>query len=205
MKIDKAAAWAWRMLLVLSLFLLAGQTKAIADDEIMAPKGFVLQSLDPTDGLIARPKNWFYQSHGTASGWLWIISAEDPTKGSYETGLRIQMLVGIQKGTGLTTEAFARNYLNQKRQEGQILKDCPDSDVGQFQRHCIESIEADSQPGHQGEKLHILTTVSWGKSMDMVVVSIFGAPDRNWDQVAPIADVMAKYRLLGPNFGKPKS
>ena len=86
-----------------------------AENDFLIPDGYVLQRLDPTDGRIAKPKDWFYESSGTQSGWLWTLSAEDPSKGGYETGLRIQLLVGIEKVTKHSTEIFAQSFLQQKR------------------------------------------------------------------------------------------
>lgn len=79
---------------VLAVFLasIAHAAAPVTDDAFPVPDGYVLQPLDPTDGKIARPKGWFYKSEGTASGWLWTISAEGPSKGIYETGLRMQLL-----------------------------------------------------------------------------------------------------------------
>ena len=75
-----------------------------APDDI--PAGYVLQHLDASDGKIAKPKDWFYHSSGTPSGLLYTFSAEDPSKngGNYETGFRIQLFVGVAKGTKRTTE-----------------------------------------------------------------------------------------------------
>jgi len=56
--------------------------------------------------------------------------------------------------------------------------------------------------GGKPTPFHILYSVMWGKKMDMAVVSIFGAPPETWDAVAPIANQMATFMLIGPNFGK---
>lgn len=48
----------------------------------------------------------------------------------------------------------------------------------------------------------IIYSVLWGKGLDLVVVSIFGAPPDTWQAVGPIADAMADFRLIGPDFGQ---
>ena len=56
-------------------------TDASNDDPLsIPPAGFVLQTLDVTDGLIARPKDWYYQSGSSSGGRTWIIAKEDPQR-----------------------------------------------------------------------------------------------------------------------------
>jgi hypothetical protein len=184
-----------------TLLLLALPLMCAAEDDVVVPEGFVLQPLSETDGQIARPKDWFYSSNGTPSGWLWTISKEDPTKGPYKTGLRIQLLVGVAEGTGRTREDFVRNFISGKRATSEITRTCPASDFGQFYRQCIEVLEPVQPPAGPGT-YRILYSLMWGKALDMVVVSTFGAPPEIWHTVAPIADTMTAFRLIGPNFGK---
>lgn len=39
------------------------------------------------------------------------------------------------------------------------------------------------------------------RAADMVAVTTLGAPETLWAEAAPIANVMAAFRLIGPNFG----
>lgn len=172
-----------------------------AEEDFPIPDGYVLQRLDPTDGRIAKPKDWFYTSQGTQSGWLWTFSVEDPSKGGYETGLRIQLLVGIERATKRSTETFAQNFLQQKRSAAKVVSECPAIDQGKFWRQCIEVVEHIRRP--EGlVPFHILYSVFWGKKLDMVVVNTFGAPEGKWQSVAEASKVMAKAEVIGPNFGK---
>lgn len=174
---------------------------AHAEDDFPVPEGYVLQRLDPTDGRIARPKEWFYASGGTPSGWLWTLSAEDPSKGGYETGLRIQLLVGVEKGTKGSTEAFAQNFLRQKRESAKVVGECPAVDQGQFKRQCLEVIESIQRPRGPAT-FHVLYSVFWGKKLDMVVVNTFGAPEEKWQSVASASKVMANVEVIGTNYGR---
>ena len=189
---------------ILAILLLALPLSCFAVDDIPIPKGFVLQPLAETDGQIARPKNWFFTSGGTPSGWLWTISKEDPAKGPYKTGLRVQLLAGVAKGGRQTREEFVQGFISGKRTSAKAIRDCPKSDVGQFYRQCIEVIESVPSPAGP-TTFRILYSVMWGKELDMVVISIFGAPPETWEASAPIADTMAQFRLIGPNFGKMRS
>jgi hypothetical protein len=185
----------------LFVFLCLWMLPSHAGEGFPIPEGFVLQRLESTDGRIAKPKDWFYVSSGTPSGWLWTLSAEDPSKGGYETGLRIQLLAGVEKGTKRSTEEFAQNFLQQKRASTMLVSECPVVDQGQFKRQCIEVIENVQRP--EGVKIyHILYSVFWGNKLDMVVVNTFGAPEEKWSSVSPFSKVMANVELIGPGFGK---
>jgi len=172
-----------------------------SEPDIFVPNGFVLQPLDPTDGKIARPKGWYYSSGGTPSGWMWTISEEDSSKGGYETGLRMQLLVGVQKETHHSTEEFALNFLQQKRAITTVLRECQTTDQGEFKRQCLEVLEEIEGP-HGKIRYHILYSVFWGKEMDMVFLNTFGAPEQKWESVRNISDTMSHVVLIGPNFGK---
>jgi hypothetical protein len=183
------------------LLLLAFAAGASAATTIEVPEGFVLQRLDATDGRIAKPRDWFYSSAGTPSGWVWTLSKEDPAKGPYKTGMKIQMLLGVEKGTGESRERFALNFIDEKRASTKLIVDCPKEDIGEFFRQCIEVLE-DLQVGGKAVPFRILYSVMWGKTMDMVVMSTFGAPPDAWNELAPTANRMSKFMLIGPDFGK---
>lgn len=172
-----------------------------AADDIAVPDGFVLQPLVETDGQIARPKDWFFSSQGTPSGWLWTLSKEDPAKGPYKTGLRIQLLAGVAQGTGKSREQFVQTFIAGKRSTSQVVRTCPASEIGDFHRQCLEVLEPAQPPSAKGQ-FRVLYSLMWGKELDMVVVSTFGAPPQDWQAVAPIADAMAAFRIIGPRFGQ---
>lgn len=172
-----------------------------AGDSFPIPDGYVLQTLDPTDGKIARPRDWYYKSEGTPSGWLWTLSEEDPSKGAYQTGLRMQLLVGVEKKTKKSRYIFAQKFLENKRASTDVVNECPETDQGQFRRRCIEVIE--NVKGTDGDNTyHILYSVLWGNTLDMVVVTTFGAPQDKWEAVRKVSEVMSAIELIGPNFGK---
>lgn len=186
---------------IFALLLSVLSVACLAANDIVVPKGFVLQHLTETDGQIARPKDWFYTSSGTSSGWLWTISKEDPVKGPYKTGLRIQLLAGVAKDSGKTREEFVQDFISGKRTSSKVMRDCPKSDLGQFYRQCIEVLEpvpARADP----ITYRILYSVMWGKELDVVVISTFGAPPETWKTAAPIADAMTEFRVIGPGFGR---
>ena len=174
-----------------------------AQTMVHVPEGFVLQRLEETDGQIAMPKDWFYASRGTPSGWVWTLSKEDTKLGKYQTGMRIQVFFGVEKGTGDSRDAFVKKVFASKRSSAQVLKECPRLDQGMFYRQCMEVIETVPGPDRSAA-YRILYSMHSGKEMDMVVASTFGAPPDTWKEAGPIAYVMAEFVLIGPTFGKTK-
>jgi hypothetical protein len=174
---------------------------AHAQQDVVVPEGFVLQTLEPTDGQIAKPKDWYYTSEGTPSGWMWTLSKEDTAKGAYETGMRIQMMFDVQADSGLTKAAFIDKFVRDKVASSEVIRNCPVTDEGEFFRRCLEVLEDIPLKG-VAERFHILYSLSWSKNMDMVVVSIFGTPLADWPAQAATADAMAHFRLIGPGLGK---
>lgn len=190
-----------RTLLLILLSLVA--VVSYAEENFPVPEGYVLQELDPTGGKIAKPKDWFYYSSGTPSGWLWTISADKATKDGFETGLRIQMLVGVAKGTKQSTESFAKKFLQKKIGSAKVINECPATDQGDFTRQCLEVIESIQRP--EGPKeFRVLYSVFWGNKLDMVVVNTFGTPNEKWETFKSISEVMSNIQLIGPDFGKSK-
>lgn len=63
-----------------------------------APEGYEIQLLEPLGGKILRPKGWYYSENHGGSQYSWTISKEDSSSGPYETGMKIQMFAGIEKG-----------------------------------------------------------------------------------------------------------
>ena len=164
-----------------------------------APAGYHVQILEATDGRIVAPDGWNYRSRGTPSGWLWTFSKESNADGSYETGLRLQLLVGVQKGTNKTPKEFALNFLEQKRRTARVINECGPSDQGHLIRQCLEVVEHLTSGG---DPYHIVYSVFWGKEMDMVVLSTFGTPEELWPEYSRVAKVMSEVQIIGPNLGR---
>lgn len=187
------------------LLVLCFASFCCAEDTFPVPEGFVLQPLDPTNGMIARPKNWYYMSEGTPDGWLWTLSAEDPTKGRYETGLRMQMIIGAEKALKVPRLMFAKQFIESKRMSTSVVRECPEVDAGMFTRQCLEVIEQIRRDNVM-ESYRIIYSVFWGKKIDLVVVSTFGARQEKWEEVKSISEAMSTVILIGKELGgKPAS
>jgi hypothetical protein len=154
---------------------------AIAAEQAKAPREFVTQVLEPTGGKAKRQKNWFYnESHGGPS-YTWTLSREDASKGPYTTGVRIQLIAGIKKGTGKSPKQFVLDYVASKKKEAKVLKTCGEKNQGLFTRVCLETVEGPH---------HILYSLFWGNDVDWVVVTIAGTTRELWGTYANTFDKM---------------
>ncbi len=156
--------------------------------EKSVPDDFELQLLEPLGGKILRPKNWYYTEGHRDPSYNWIISKEDVRKGPYDTGVRIQTLVGIQKETGQSPKDFVLDFYEQKKNSVQkVYKTCDPQDQGLFTRICLEVDEG---------AYRILYSLFWGNRVDLVVVSTAGAKKEDWPTYEPIFNRMAAFELI---------
>jgi hypothetical protein len=156
----------------------------------MAPTEFVTQVLEPAGGKILRPKDWFYDESHNESSYTWTLSREDTTKGRYATGVRIQTIVGVKKGTGKSPKKFVLDYVAAKKKAAdKIVNSCGETNQGMFRRVCLETEEG---------PFHILYSFFWGKNnLDIVVVSIAGTKKEYWDIYRPtFVEKMGKFELI---------
>lgn len=185
--------------LALALATLAGAfgtAGAAAQAPLSAPPGFHLQVLEATDGRAIVPDGWTYTNHGTADGWIWTFAKENNPDGHYDTGMRIQLVVGAATARHQSVADLARGVLEQKRRAGEVVVDCPATDAGDFMRQCLQTLEGTAP------RYHVLYSLFWSKKGDMLVVTTFGTPEPWWTRDAPIADRMAAFQIIGPDLGK---
>lgn len=152
------------------------------------PEGFVLQILEPTGGKIVRPKDWFYtERHGGVS-YSWVISKEDLEKGPYDTGVRIQTLIGVERESGKSPKEFVLDFIKKKKKEAkQIFDECEPKDQGLFTRVCLQTEERDYR---------ILYSAFWANGADIVVISTAGAKIEDWSKYSEIFDQMSRFELI---------
>jgi hypothetical protein len=163
-----------------------------ANSDTATPTEFATQILEPTGGTIPRPKGWFYtEAHRGPGSLLWTLSREDIAGGaSYTTGVRIQLLVGVAKGTGKTGKQFVLDFVAAKQREAKVIGTRGAHDQELFTRVGLETEEGPH---------HILYSLFWGNSMDMVVISIAGTTKELWRTYSPTFDKMAAFELIDPN------
>lgn len=153
------------------------------------PDGFIYQELDPLGGRALRPKDWFYASHHNQSSFLWIFSKEDLDKTkSYTTGVRIQMLLGVKKSTGMSAKEFIADFVAKKKKSAdKVHKTCEAVKQTFFTRMCLETEEGPHR---------ILYSLFWSDEVDMMVVSIAGTTLELWGSNTAIFDTMNQFEPL---------
>jgi len=167
--------------------------------EIEIPEGYELQMLEPLGGKIAKPKGWFCYGGMTESGCMWVISKEKTNQGEYDTGLRIQGEWKIKERIGKTAEASANNFLDLKKRQTVVVRECETTSVSPFLRRCVE-VEEDVERGKSKRKFHVVYSALWSNDMDMVVITTFGAPVEEWCTARDISEVMARFQLLDMDY-----
>lgn len=190
------------LLLLLAIPALASATVApatTAPAPDATPAGFERQVLDVTRGEILRPAGWHYSWFSTPHAIIWTVSREDASKGAYDTGMRIQFVPAVKAASGQTPEQVARGFLSGKAASAKVLRLCEEKANGDFRLVCLETSEPSGTPGRN---FRILYSVSWSNERDWFVVTIFGAPEAEWEALRPTIDAMARFVLIGEGFGK---
>lgn len=186
-----------KVLLALLVFLPWTSTDWVNADDPPAEQsasdedGFIVQILEPTGGKIDRPQDWFFAEAHRRSVYSWIISVEDAGGGKpYETGVKIQVFVGVEKAAGKTAERFLLDFLESKKNEAGVvvLDRCEASESGLFKRVCLETEEGND---------HILYSLFWGTGgLDVAVVVIAGTTKDQWETYVPMFRRMEEFELI---------
>jgi hypothetical protein len=159
------------------------------EPEETAPTQFVVQVLEPTGGRISRPKEWFYAENHNGHRYMWTISREDASKGSYTTGVRIQTFVGVKDGTGKTPKDFVLDFVAARKKEAtRIITTRDEKEQYLFTRIGLETEEG---------PYHILYSLFWGTgNLDVAVIVISGTTKDLWAMYAPTFDKMNAFELI---------
>lgn len=153
-----------------------------------APTEFVTQILEPTGGKLLRPKDWFYTESHNETSYTWIISREDASKARYTTGIRIQMIVGVKKGTGKTPKKFVSDYVAQKKKEAtKVMNTCGETKQDMFTRICLETEEG---------PYHILYSLFWNNKVDWVIATTAGTRKDLWDTYDPTFQKIGRFEPI---------
>ena len=159
------------------------------------PKGFTLQKLEATGGKIARPKGWYYNETATPTGYVWTISKEDSSKEPYLTGLRIQLIAGINETFKKSPQQLIKDIISERKSTAKIIDTCKEANKGMFKRICLETEEMiDNSKGNI--LYHILYSYFWSDRPDLVVLTVFGCPADEWQNVKDTVNIMSDFTLL---------
>jgi hypothetical protein len=172
----------------------AGVEADDAERKFAVPSGFEVQVLEPTGGRIARPKDWFYRESHREGHFAWTLSREDSAQGPYLVGVRMQAIFDARQQTGQVPHDFVAGFIASKRSVTQVQSECAERVVGLFKRRCIETVE--KSPASPTGDFRIMYSLFYDDEMDLVVLSIAGAPSNEWEQASPLFNVMAEFELL---------
>jgi hypothetical protein len=168
----------------------AGDTQAPA---FSVPPDFEVQVLEPTGGRIARPKGWFYAQLHREGHLAWTLSREDSTQGPYLVGVMVQAIFEVRAKTKQSPSDFVTGFVEAKRASTQVQSECPERAFEPFKRRCIDTVE--ENPISPTGEFRILYSLLYNDDMDLVVLTIAGAPSNEWQQVSPLFNVMAEFEL----------
>jgi hypothetical protein len=183
-------------IILLSVFMVSCASTEIKTK--IQPVEFVKQILEPTGGEVSKPKSWFYaERHKAANSLNWIISKEDPQNG-YETGLSIQFMMGINKGTGLMPEEYVQGYIEHILKTSTLIKRCDTSKVGDFIRSCMEVTQVQMRDGIP-INFTILYSFLWDNKKDSVGLTVAGSPTAEWPKYSNTFNQMTEIKLIDPS------
>lgn len=159
------------------------------------PEGFEARTLEPLGGQVARPNGWFYRESHDAASFKWVLSAENPEDGPYQTGVRIQLIAAVQAKTGQDARTFIGEFLDGRRASAKVLEECPVEDQGLLTRTCIQTEES-IPSASTDEPFRIQYTVFWGNQVDVALFVTAGTLASQWEQYAPIFAEIEKFQLI---------
>ncbi len=185
--------------IILTILFLLASAFSVAKEEMLQ------QILEPTGGKIMKPKSWFYSESQNSNGYIWTLSKEDISSGgSYDTGVRIQLIAGIKEGTGKSPKDFLFEFADSKKTTvDRVVSSCEPTEQGLFSVVCLETIETVMQ-GDKKKEFHILYSLFWNDKMDMVVVSVAGTLENEWKEYQSTFNEMRAFEIIDMSrFEKP--
>lgn len=126
----------------------------------------------------------------------WTTSKEDPALRPYETGMRIQLFVGVEKGTGKTPRQFIVDFVKSRKVAARVLDECPPTNQGFFTRLCLGTEERN--PPSSATLFPVQYSPFWGNDADMACVVIAGTPADQWETYRSTFKVMSELEMIDP-------
>ncbi|MFT3867915.1 MAG: hypothetical protein QM715_05395 [Nibricoccus sp.] len=179
----------------IKIFALLVLSSCFAIGMVEMPKGFKTQALEPLGGELLMPESWHFHGGMTQTGFLFIASKEKNAGGSYDTGFKIQGIVGIKKKTGVSAKEAAQKNLNLfEKNAKKVIRTWPELEFGYFRRIGIEVLQANAK--NPDDEYHVIYSFFWNDDMDMMVASVSGAPESNWPEADKVFEVMQRFKLV---------
>jgi len=155
------------------------------------PAGYEWYTFDAGKGAYLRPDGWFVKVEADGDTDALFISKEDiDKKGSFTTGLTVNVVRGIQTKTGQVPSQYAAGYISALAEQHKLLETFPlppsEGMTGFFARFR----DASHRPIIMVVHLVIADDVT-----DTMRIEIFESPERDWPQAWVHGERMLKGRL----------
>jgi hypothetical protein len=163
--------------------------------EMEAPPGYTVHDLWSVGGQILVPAGWVFREGSTPGGPMFTISKENNTDGTYETGMRIQVIGHIKENAGVTAKEAVDLNIRRKKSLEKVISECPPAQSGPFNRICLETTvhEGDKTPQRE---YHCIYSFWWSDDLDLMIAATFGAPANEWDSASLIYAVIKDFKLV---------
>lgn len=185
--------------LIVSLFCSICCPAAFADQTraLIVPEGYVAQKLEPFSGSIAKPKDWYFSSERIGRNQVIILSKENhpAQRGFYDTGMKIQVINGVSKKV---KDNIVQSF-NSDTERRKLIRSCEPVHELNYEKTCIEAIEQSKNTQGELVPYHVMYSFMWLEDYDVLVLSIFGTPKDNWQNVVDVLDVMSHFSLTKIN------
>ena len=151
---------------------------------------FVTQALEPLGGTIKKPRSWKYSEHHGGPSFVWTLSREHNENGSYETGMRIQLIIGTKEVFGKSAEEFCQEFLDSKAETLNVIDYFPQIQSGIFNREGVKVLE--NLPTDDGVKeFNITYSTFWIE--DIAIITIAGTPSELWEEYKGTFKAMTEF------------
>jgi hypothetical protein len=182
MKFTKAVLF---LLVFLSNYVVAKESKI----------KYITQILEPLGGKIEKPIDWFYKERHGGPSLIWILSEENPDLGAYTTGVKIQAIMGFSEIAHKTPEIFINEFIQNKKENVEILNECAPQEQDFFTRVCLGTLE-EITFSKTTTIFHIQYSLFWNNEMDAIIIVTAGTSEELWEKYANVFDKMNQFELI---------
>ncbi len=158
------------------------------------PSGYTWAEFKEIKGAFLKPEGWFLKKTGQAGGTLaYFISKEAiAAKGSFQTGLSINVLPHVSKGSGVSAVEYAARYIETARSGKRVVLAPWARDMGPFKSFGVRIHHEDAIGGD-----YITHHLAIGNAeTDTLYLMTFESPSASWDASWKVGENMLKMFLI---------
>ena len=137
------------------------------------------------------PKGWHYKHVERKGQHACFITKEDiDTKGSFQTGLIVNMILLSHLKTGISASEYAKQFIDTATREREPLKRWS-STQGPFKSHgCIIRDDSDDQP------VFVYNLIIANDRTGTIYVVLYEAPEDEWEKAWKIGEPILKELII---------